>query len=204
MTILRPGFVPSDECASIVAAIRRAAPGPDARVQPKRVEIDGLACRRFPHIYDFVTRFRASATKELAMAFPRPSPSFIEFTLLTEMKDGDAHALHADNEKRTLDGEWIPNHTPWRDCTALLYLNTSGVDYTGGVLHFPRRGQTVTPAAGTLVGFTCGRDDQHEVTRVSGGSRYSVAVWTTLDPDFAEAWDPIPASGARQPAGPDR
>ena len=201
MPFVRPGFVPNDVCASLVAAIVRAGAGPDARVLPKRVEIEGRALRTYPDAYEILTRLRAAAAAELSAAFPCPTPSYLEFTLLTEMKDGDAHSRHADSERRRPDGKWVPNHTPWRDCTAILYLNSSGIDYEGGVLRFTRRGETVIPTAGTLVGFTCGRADEHEVTPVADGSRFSAAIWTTLDPDFAEEWDRAPSALGRPAVG---
>lgn len=54
----------------------------------------------------------------LRQAIAREIPSFfheprlaIEFTLLTEMRQGDAFRLHADNARLAEEGRWVPNHT---------------------------------------------------------------------------------------------
>ena len=112
----------------------------------------------------------------------------VEFTLLTEMRAGDSHALHADNERSAGSGQWVPNHTPWRAYAAMVYLNTSGVDYYGGVLRFPAVAQEVAPCAGELVGFSCGREREHEVTPIEDGKRYSISMWLTRDGGRAEHW----------------
>src|SRR5215207_8119623 len=88
----------------------------------------------------------------------------------------------------TPDGRWVPNHTPWRAYTAMLYLNTSGVDYEGGPLRFPELGPEIVPRAGLLVGFPCGQQYQHEVTAVRQGSRYAISMRMTRDPAHAEDW----------------
>jgi predicted 2-oxoglutarate/Fe(II)-dependent dioxygenase YbiX len=46
----------------------------------------------------------------------------------------------------------------------------------------------VIPASGTLVAFPCGRDFEHEVAAVSGGPRYTLAIWVTTDADHEEPW----------------
>ncbi|HEY5985392.1 MAG TPA: 2OG-Fe(II) oxygenase [Streptosporangiaceae bacterium] len=81
-------------------------------------------------------------------------------------------------------------HTPFRSHAAILYLNSSGPGgtYTGGTLRFPARAVEVIPASGTLIAFPCGHDFEHRVSVVSGGPRYTVAMWCTTQPDREEPW----------------
>ena len=96
--------------------------------------------------------------------------------------------MHADNQEYTDEGGWLPNHTPYHHCTAILYLNSCGADYEGGLLRFSSTQQEVIPQKGLLVGFLSGPEYQHEVTRIQRGFRYNISVWVTLDSARAECW----------------
>ena len=129
-------------------------------------------------------RDRAVATIKERFQTPFELP---ELSLVTEMRMGDSHPLHADAEVKTPQG-WRPNHTGWRTRVGLIYLNTSGIDYQGGLLRFPKLGRTISPRAGMLVAFPAGRRHLHEVTPVETGVRRSLAIWLTADPARAEQW----------------
>jgi predicted 2-oxoglutarate/Fe(II)-dependent dioxygenase YbiX len=103
-----------------------------------------------------------------------------DLTLLSEMRIGDCHPLHADAELQTADG-WVPNHTSWRSHVGLLYLNSIGDDYRGGMLHLPTIGLTIEPLCGLLVAFPSGSRFVHEVTKVEAGRRMSMAIWLTTE-----------------------
>jgi hypothetical protein len=53
---------------------------------------------------------------------------FVESCFVACISSGDSHIAHADNERRE-EGRWVPNHTPQRDYTGLVYLNDG---FTGG------------------------------------------------------------------------
>ena len=55
-------------------------------------------------------------------------------------------------------GEWIPNHTPTRSFTCILYLNE---DFEGGETHFPHFGVQCKPKAGTLLIFDSSWKHEH-------------------------------------------
>lgn len=101
-------------------------------------------------------------------------------TTVMALREGGAQPLHADAEKQ-VDGVWQENHCPWRTHVALLYLNTSGEDYEGGVLNLPTQGVRIEPVAGLLVAFPATHEYVHEVTEVVNGVRYSLAVWMRND-----------------------
>jgi hypothetical protein len=106
---------------------------------------------------------------------------FIESLFLAALLKGGFHEAHADNERYVRD-KWVPNHTPQRDYTAILYLNS---DFGGGELCFPQHNLSISPNRGSLVAFPCTGDFIHAVHRVSRGIRYSMPVWFTKDRRFA-------------------
>jgi hypothetical protein len=106
------------------------------------------------------------------------APAYPDLTLYSRMLPLDQHELHADNE-RLVEGQWLPNHTPFRQYTALLYLDTCGVDFTGGEIAFPNHYLTLPPEAGMLIMFPSDRRYVHRVFPVESGVRRCVAVWFT-------------------------
>src|SRR4029077_19939128 len=95
-------------------------------------------------VYDITLR-----CKEKIEVYLSTSELFVESFFIACLFSGDSHIPHADNEKRE-HGRWLPNHTPQRDYTALVYLNDN---FTGGELVFPDRDVVITPKPGLLVAF---------------------------------------------------
>jgi hypothetical protein len=203
MLLIRPEFVSLEWANDLIAAFRQIVDVPAAmgvgahqraaylQESPDRTEAGGLAFRQagMPEVHRQITEVRHQARDIVCQFYGVPGTLYTEYTLVTEMRIGDSHPLHADSVRQDTDGRWVPNHTPWRDYTAMLYLNTSGLDYEGGLLRFPALGEEVVPQAGLLVGFPCGRQYQHEVTAVRQGSRYAISMWMTPDPAHAEGWE---------------
>jgi hypothetical protein len=196
--LVRPTFLTPTHSSAVIDAFLHTASRPitttvhrrSVRVMPHRREVDGrfVAHIGTPETAKILASARASAIDAIKYFYQVEEPLDIEFTLLTEMGPGDRHPLHADNERQEPDGTWVPNHTPVRDFVAILYLNTGGVDFEGGILHFPVLHRKFVLAAGDLVGFTCGREHRHEVTPVIRGRRYTLSMWMTTNPTYAEIW----------------
>ena len=81
---------------------------------------------------------------------------------------------HADNRKWSdSEGEWVPNHSPWRTWSASMGLTDAGVSYNGGALevagvrHHLGVGDIVIFPASTL----------HSVDPVISGTRGVMLVW---------------------------
>jgi hypothetical protein len=186
-------FAPTGWCEEVIAVFRSVASLSchEVRRFPHRIEIDvSLLSRTGPAgLADELTAVRQRTRSALQEFYAPAGALYVEYTLLTQMQIGDAHVAHADNESLGPDGRWVPNHTPWRHSVGILYLNTSGLDYDGGILRFPTVGHRVVPRAGLLVGFTSGRQHWHEVTAITRGVRYSLAMWMTQDGDYREPWD---------------
>jgi predicted 2-oxoglutarate/Fe(II)-dependent dioxygenase YbiX len=99
-------------------------------------------------------------------------------SIFAEVAEGGFNGLHCDSVM--LDG------TPWDDnnealdnleFSALVYLNTSGVDYEGGQIEFPNQKIRVTPEAGKMVFFRGDIDHPHEVFEVTAGKRYTLVLF---------------------------
>jgi len=81
--------------------------------------------------------------------------------------------------------QYIPNHTPWREYTALIYLND---DFQGGEIAFEdgpcnQIYQKVIPIeAYMLVLAPNGPHFYHEVYPIKQGKRHSLHLWYTRDP----------------------
>ncbi len=103
---------------------------------------------------------------------------FVESLFLACLLPGDSHIPHADNERRK-HGRWVPNHTPQRDYTGLVYLNDN---FTGGELAFPDRDVVIIPKPGLFIGFPSNHKFVHAVPKVRSGKRYSLLIWFTLNP----------------------
>jgi 2OG-Fe(II) oxygenase superfamily len=193
--LVRPGFADESDIAALLsafdAALAAQANGRDptnTRLLAVRTEVP---CRRIalvctPEIAARVSSIRDRIVTAIKQFFDRPE-QWPELTLLSEMRATDSHPLHADAEQLTA-GRWVPNHTHWRSYVGLLYLNTSTVDYHGGLLRLPQLERTIAPTAGMLVSFPTGRRHIHEVTAITAGRRLSLAIWLTADRSRAEPW----------------
>jgi len=109
---------------------------------------------------------------------------FIESLFLVALVEGGFHHPHADNE-RYVRKSWVPNHTPHRDYSTILYLNS---DFRGGDLCFAQRKICISPTRGSLVAFPSNGDFLHSVRRVTSGIRYSMPIWFTKNRRFA-VWE---------------
>jgi hypothetical protein len=95
------------------------------------------------------------------------------------------HGKDQDKLRRTCDGNcpgasFVPNHTYWREYTALLYLND---DFEGGEILFEdgpcnKLYQKIIPIkAHMLVLAPNGPHFYHEVFPIKSGKRYSLHIW---------------------------
>lgn len=189
--LLVPGFLGREACADIIRAFNRCSDAADKDVRrfPNRTEIPGSLFASYAGngLANTLADLRQRVV-EKAQSFFDENGLRVEFTLLSQMRPGDAHGLHADNERRHPAGGWVPNHTPYHSHAAMVYLNTSGTDYQGGAICFPGHGMAVAPQAGDLVSFLCSHVHEHEVKTIESGMRYSISIWLTKDAGHAEAW----------------
>jgi 2OG-Fe(II) oxygenase superfamily len=189
--LLDPGFLDLIDCSALVDDLSDAARATDdVRVTEYRTEMAAsVVLQAGPNrLRELLLNVRRRAQKLVADFYNVGDDLVLEFTLYSEMRTGDSHPLHADAETVVSEGRWRPNHTPWRHSVALLYLNTCGLDFGGGVLVLPYLRKRIPPRVGTMVGFPATHDYCHEVTPIEWGTRRTLAMWMTTDPDFREDW----------------
>jgi len=175
MTDLKPimiesNFIYDSDCDEIIKAFQNYQ-GSDIRRFPQRTEAPAYSIPECNVLQRTIVAVRYAVSDYSGLKLD------IEFPLLSEMREGDSHALHADAEK-LVDGQWVPNHTPERIWTALVYLNTGdGVDFDGGEIIFPEFDCTIVPKAGLLVASPTTHEYIHEVPIVTNGVRYALPIW---------------------------
>jgi 2OG-Fe(II) oxygenase superfamily len=186
-------FLDGDECKSLITIVDRLAASSyrdGIRRTVHRTEISARNARVLSKTaYDLIGAARLRIIEVITDRFDVEQPLYPEYTVLSAMRVGDRHTRHADRERRTADGGWEPNHTPYRDYTGIVYLNTQGSQFSGGLLLFPGLGREIRPRSGQLVAFGCDRRYEHEVTPVGAGARYSMSSWFTSFPARAEKWE---------------
>src|SRR5205807_3842016 len=73
-------------------------------------------------------------------------------------------------------GDWVANHTPHRDVSAIYYLND---EFDGGEIVFDTQQLMVKPRRGLLLAFPSDAAHVHEVLPVRSGVRYTMPIWFT-------------------------
>jgi predicted 2-oxoglutarate/Fe(II)-dependent dioxygenase YbiX len=194
--LIKPDFLSQDFCCELIAAFQKVSdaygPADDyVRRWPYRTSIWGPTMRQRVEngLGERLSEIREKVVDEVCSFYQVAGPTYVDFTLFTEMMFGDCHPLHADNEVRDENGAWVPNHTSFHHCVGVLYLNDCGRDYEGGVVRIPSLKFEMAPQTGLLLGFLCGHDYQHEVTAIQSGRRYTIAIWITRDSEHAELWE---------------
>jgi len=111
-------------------------------------------------------------------------PLYPETVILAAMGPGGRHGRHADNCRQNERGDWVANHTPHRDVSAIYYLSD---EFEGGEIVFGSQPLTIKPRRGLLMAFPSDAAHLHEVLPVRSGTRYTMAVWFTRQRSFALA-----------------
>lgn len=86
---------------------------------------------------------------------------------------------HADNQ--TQEREPLSYQAEHYDISAVVYLNH---DFTGGETLFKNQNQQVMPTQGTAIIFPATFSYTHGVQCVHSGTRYTVALWMTRNPEY--------------------
>lgn len=95
----------------------------------------------------------------------------------------DSRGFSVDQHLDWLTRTYAPHvdkaNQPGYDVSALLYLSTLNVDFTGGMFAFNDvdRDRLVEPVAGRLIAFDSGFDNLHMVRPVCSGERLVYSIW---------------------------
>ena len=135
--------------------------------------------------------FRVSskdACAAYAISYSFTDPLYPETVILAALGAGGHHSRHADNCRQNEQGDWVANHTPQRDVTAIYYLND---EFDGGEIVFERVPLVVKPRRGLLLAFPSDAVHLHEVLAVRSGVRYTMPIWFTKQQRYALADFPL-------------
>jgi predicted 2-oxoglutarate/Fe(II)-dependent dioxygenase YbiX len=88
---------------------------------------------------------------------------------------------HADSEN--MDGSYHPYS--YRKFASIIYLNN---DYDGGEIYFPTTDFTPQITPGDLISFPGTVDYLHGVTKITSGTRYTIAGFFTHDPKHHDGY----------------
>lgn len=94
--------------------------------------------------------------------------------------DGAFGSFHSDNS----DEDGNPTAFEKSKYAAFIYLND---DFDGGFLNFEKHPITIAPKVGTIAIFDGGHGNEHEVTTVHNGTRYTIgSFWDHADSAYDE------------------
>lgn len=174
------GFVSHGDCERLAALYDRwvGVVGGNTDYTGNPVLYYGDLKRVTPEAGEFVYPIALRCLEKARTFFKNPDIK-IESVFLARMGVGGFHPAHADNETKSGD-TWVPNHTPNRSHSSLVYLNWS---YEGGEICFDDYDISIKPAPGLFVAFPSHRGFVHYVNHVRRGIRYSMPVWFTLRPE---------------------
>lgn len=125
---------------------------------------------------EIVPRLVAKCLRDLGSRLKLTTPLYPETVILAAIGVGGCHSRHADNCRQNEQGEWVANHTPQRDVSAIYYLND---EFDGGEIFFEQTQLTVKPRRGLLLVFPSDANHVHEVLPVHSGVRYTLPIWFT-------------------------
>ena len=172
MIIIEDNVLDRELCRSIVAQY-------DAKLAAGEISPNGRGSGRediFLHMVTDSVPYLVARAKDLLsfhLFHALNGPLILDYCAYTRLTVGRGHELHADAV--TLDG--LPNHTPDRVASAVVYLSHGEHDFDDGKLIFPALGVTISAMPGLFVGFPTDLKHQHSVTVVSRGVRDAILIW---------------------------
>jgi hypothetical protein len=139
---------------------------------------------------EIVPRLVEECLRNIGTQLQPEEPLYPETVILAAIGAGGHHSRHADNCRQNEYGDWVANHTPHRDVSAIFYLND---EFEGGEIFFERAQLMVKPRRGLLLAFPSDADHVHEVLSVRSGFRYTMPIWFTKQQRLALADFPLNA-----------
>ena len=173
-----------DDCRRLMEIYDREAPQATVRDYTGHPVIYWEQLRNVQDAREIVSRLVLECLRRIGSQLQLADPLYPETVILTALGIGGHHSRHADNCRQNERGEWVANHTPQRDVSAIYYLNDA---FDGGEIVFQRQRLLVKPRRGLLLAFPSDADHEHEVLPVRSGVRYTMPIWCTKQQRFALA-----------------
>lgn len=107
--------------------------------------------------------------------------------IYTEISEGLGMGLHSDMYE--VDGDLRDDNTAnLLQYSAVLYLGTSGEDFTGGDLYFPNQDFRHKATRGSAIYFRGDLEHLHDVEPVTGGARKGITIFYGYKDKVLEAY----------------
>lgn len=107
--------------------------------------------------------------------------------IYTEISEGMGMGLHSDMYE--VDGDLRDDNTATLlQYSAVLYLGTSGEDFTGGDLYFPNQDFRHKATRGSAIYFRGDLEHLHDVEPVTGGARKGITIFYGYKEQVLEAY----------------
>ncbi len=121
--------------------------------------------------YSILIKLLREIRDEIKVQFNTQKPIYADSYMAAKWTVGNKQYPHSDSHLNI----GIPNDTPWRKYSSVLYLND---ECTGGHTYFPDHGITIEPKKGRLTLFDSGLEYKHGVSEVTEGVRKNlIAFW---------------------------
>jgi len=172
--------VSDGDCQRLITIYNRYAHLTDVRDHTGHPVVYWSHLQEAPDANEIIPRLVKQCLRRISGLLELAAPLYPETVLIAALGSGGHHSRHADNCRQNEKGDWVPNHTPQRDASAIYYLNET---FDGGEIVFDRERLAVKPRRGLLLAFPSDGDHVHEVLPVRSGVRYTMPIWfTTQEP----------------------
>jgi hypothetical protein len=166
MIIQVENAVASEDLQRLMMMYDRHAHMPEVKDQTGFPVVYWPQLRDEPYAAGLVPRVLEDCLRRIDQQLRPAEQLYPETVILAAMGAGGHHDRHADNCRQDEGGDWVPNHTPHRDVTAICYLND---EFEGGEIFFERAQLTIKPRRELLLAFPSDGDHLHEVFRCAVG-----------------------------------
>ncbi len=176
--------VSDDDGRRLMTIYDRHVPQTKVRDQTGHPVVYWDELRAAPGAAEIIPRLVRKCLRDIISRLLPADPLYPETVILAALGAGGYHIRHADNCRQNEQGDWVANHTPQRDVSAIYYLND---EFEGGEIVFERAQVVVNPRRGLLLAFPSDAAHLHEVLPVRSGVRYTMPIWFTKQRSFALA-----------------
>jgi hypothetical protein len=123
MIIQLANAVSDDDCRLLTAMYDRQAHLATIRDQTGHPVVYWEQFRDAPGGAEIVQRLVKECLCNILSQLQLADPLYPETVILAAIGAGGRHNRHADNCRQNEQGDWVANHTPQRDVSAIYYLN---------------------------------------------------------------------------------
>ena len=169
------------ECEELMAIHKAmACCGYRPHLYAASLENIALSC---PLLLPPLVQARTKAWQLAERTFGREFETYVEFTSLLSWDAGSDIGWHSDSGRDYLSQRYI---------SLIVYLNSQGggdhegEGFTGGDLEFKEPDLLLRPKQGHIVAFLSDGQNEHRVTEVTSGERFTLTMWLTLRPEHRE------------------